>query len=132
MRGDASQRAPFSCEPVIRPTLGHPINKKVFAVIFAFQNIVKVTVKSLFDQLDCLLGIPCRMFSLKTVVNSVSSLLKEIFKSGSAVNSINRCFDLMARKSNQKLRAKKSSNRKEPAIPPDKDESSAARKTRTV
>jgi hypothetical protein len=38
----------------------------------------------------------------------------------------------MARKSNQKLRAKKSSNRKGPAIPPGKDEPSAARKTRTV
>ena len=72
------------------------------------------------------------MISLKTLVNSVSSLLKEIFKSGSAVNSISRCFDPMARKSNQKLRAKKSSNRKGPAIPPGKDEPSAARKTRTV
>ena len=38
----------------------------------------------------------------------------------------------MARKSNQKLRVKKSSNGKGPAIPPGKDEPSAARKTRTV
>ena len=72
------------------------------------------------------------MISLKTVVISVSSLLKEIFKLGSAVNSINRCFDPMARKSKQKLHAKKLSNRKGLASPPGKDESSAARKTRTV
>ena len=100
------QCTPFSCEPVIRPTVGHPINKKVFSVIFAFQNIVKVTLKSFFDLFDCFLGILCWMISLKNVVISVSSLLKEIFKLGSAVNSINRCFDPMARKSKQKLRAK--------------------------
>ena len=91
-----------------------------------------MTLKSLFDLFDCFSGIPCWTILLKTLVNSVSSLLKETFQSGSAVNSISRCFDPMARKSNQKLRAKKSSNRKGPAIPPGKDEPSAARKTRTV
>ena len=91
-----------------------------------------MTLKSLFDLFDCFFGDTLLGDFVETLVNSVSSLLKEIFKSGSAVNSIRKCFDPMARKSNQKLRAKKSSNRKGPAIPPGKDEPSAARKTRTV
>lgn len=91
-----------------------------------------MTLKSLFDLFDCFFGDTLLGDFVETLVNSVSSLLKEIFKSGSAVNSIRKCFDPMARKSNQKLRAKKSSNRKGPAIPPGKYEPSAARKTRTV
>ena len=91
-----------------------------------------MTLKSLFDLFDCFFGDSLLDDSLKTLVHSVSSLLKEIFKLGSAVNSISRGFDPMARKSNQKLRVKKSSNGKGPAIPPGKDEPSAARKTRTV
>ena len=132
MCGDASQCTPFSGEPVIRPTVGHPINKKVFSVIFAFQNIVKVTLKSFFDLFDCFFGYTLLDDFLENRGNFGFELLKEIFKLGSAVNSINRCFDPMARKSKQKLRAKKLSNRKGPASPPGKDESNAARKTRTV
>ena len=91
-----------------------------------------MTLKSLFDLFDCFFGDSLLDDSLKTLVHSVSSLLKEIFKLGSAVNSINRCFDPMARKSTQKLRAKELSNRKVPASPPGKDETSAARQRSTV